>query len=278
MTRADKSTDRHPQQTEHAPAGNEPARFLRNLTSLPDADFAATYSPAIAAVFHRYDDLPDPAAARRGLLLALKAALKRRRAFILPRFTQAEDSWRIRECASYAVAVAVLVEHADALLHPADRPAEPDDWARILDDPHAVPDVSSARASLFHAIIPAQGRRWIAREPLVQTLIANYFTGTAPDELRDIVGPVVAGFGHERQASRLTPDNDLPAPIEPVTNDPSKPSPQRRPSFLGRTFAQALATLRRPPRTPGDPDRPADTETKADRDGPRGPPAATRCR
>ena len=83
---------------------------------MPDADFASAYSPAIAAAFTSYADLPNPAAARRALLLALKAALKRRRAFILPRFTQAEDSWRIRECASYAVAVAVLVEHTSLII------------------------------------------------------------------------------------------------------------------------------------------------------------------
>ena len=239
---------------EQAPAGNEPARFLRNLTSLPDADFASTYSPAIAAVFAIYADLPDPAAARRALLLALKAALKRRRAFILPRFTQAEDSWRIRECASYAVAVAVLVEHASALLDRTDPPAEPDAWARILVDPEADADGSNARASLFHAIVPARGRRWIAREPLVQTLIANYFTSTAPDELRDIVGPVVAGFGQDRQAARLSPGDDPRSPLEPVPSHPAGPSPRHRPGFIMRTFARARATLSRLPQPHGEPD------------------------
>ena len=158
-------TVRHRPRPEQASDGIEPARFLRNLTSLPDADFASTYSPTIAAVFASYADLPDPDAARRALLLALKAALKRRRAFILPRFTQAEDSWRIRECASYAVAVAVLVEHACALLHCADQSADTEPWARILGDPEADPGDASPRVSLFHAIVPAQGRRWIAREP-----------------------------------------------------------------------------------------------------------------
>ena len=246
-------TSRQRPRPEQAPAGNEPARFLRNLTSLPDADFASTYSPAIAAVFASYADLPDPAAARRALLLALKATLKRRRAFILPRFTQAEDSWRIRECASYAVAVAVLVEHAYTLLGSADRSAEPDAWARILGDPEADTDGSNPRASLFHAIVPAQGRRWIAREPLVQALIANYFTGTAPDELRDIIGPVVAGFGRDRQAARFPPDDDPPAHVEPDPNHLPKPSTHHLPGFLMRSFARARATLSRRPKPLDDP-------------------------
>ena len=248
MPHEDKPTVRHRPRPEQPPAGNEPARFLRNLTSLPDADFASTYSPAIAAIFASYADLPDPAAARRALLLALKAALKRRRAFILPRFTQAEDSWRIRECASYAVSIAVLVEHANALLDRADRPAEPDAWARILSDPEAAPDSSNVRASLFHAIVPARGRRWISREPLVQTLIGNYFTGTAPDELRDIIGPVVAGFGRDHQAARFPPDDDPPAHVEPIPNHPPKPSTRHLPGFLMRSFARARATLSHRPK------------------------------
>ena len=255
MPHEDKPTVRHRPRPEQTPAGNEPARFLRNLTSLPDADFASTYSPAIAAVFTSYADLPDPAAARRALLLALKAALKRRRAFILPRFTQAEDSWRIREGASYAVAIAVLVEHASALLDRGDRPAEPDAWTRILGHPEAAPDSSNVRASLFHAIVPARGRRWISHEPLVQTLIGNYFTGTPPHELRDIIGPVAAGFGHDRQAARRPPDNDLLPPHEPVATEPSKPSPQHRPGLLVRGLEGARAILSRRPLRRGEPGR-----------------------
>ncbi len=98
MRQAAKPTDRR-RQTAQPPA-DEPARFLRNLTSPPDVDLASTHSPAIAAVLARYGELPNPAAAKRTLLLALKAALKRRRAFILRRFTQAEDSWRIRQSRS----------------------------------------------------------------------------------------------------------------------------------------------------------------------------------
>ena len=264
MPHEDKPAVRQRPRSEQAPAGNEPARFLRNLTSLPDADFASTYSPAIAAVFARYTDLPNPAAARRALLLALKAALKRRRAFILPRFTQAEDSWRIRECASYAVAVAVLVEHASALLDRTDPSPERDAWPPILGDPEAGPDSSSGRVSLFHAIVPTQGRRWIAREPLVQTLIANYFTDTAPDELRDIIGPVVAGFGRDHKAARFPPDNDPPAPLDPVPNHPSTRSPGRRIGFLTRSFARVRATLSRRPQPHDEPSRGRCRDTEVD--------------
>ena len=243
MRQAATPTDRGRPRIHDATAGDEPARFLRNLTSLPDAEFASTYSPAVHAVLARYAGLPDPAAARRALLLALKAALKRRRAFILPRFTQAEDSWRIRECATYAVAIAVLVEHAAAMLAPdrADEPADPDPWARILSHPEADPDTpgSTSRDALFDAIVPARGRRWIAREPLVRTLIANYFTDAAPNELRDIVAPVVAGFGHERQALSSPKDEDCPASPAGVGNQPSNPPPPNRPRLLLRALAWA---------------------------------------
>lgn len=184
MRQAAKPTDRRRRPTEQPPAA-EPARFLRNLTSLPDPDFASTNSPAIAAAIAGYSELPDPAAASRALLLALKAALKRRRAFILPRFTQAEDSWRIRECASYDVAVAVLVEHAYAVLAPYrdDTPADPDLWRRFLADPTAQPDASSPHAALFLAIVPAKGRRWIAGEPLVRIDEFDIAAGALLDEL-----------------------------------------------------------------------------------------------
>ena len=238
MRQAPKPIDRRRRRLEQTPPSDETARFLRNLTSLPDAEFAATYSPAIHAVLARYADLPNPAAAKRELLLALKAALKRRRAFILPRFTQAEDSWRIRECATYAVAVAVLVEHALAPDRNA-QPTDPDEWTRLLADPDADPDAGS-RAALFHAIVPPRGRRWLAREPLVRTLVANYFTDTAPNELRDIVGPVVEGFGQERQALS-SPDNDdsrassAGAPEQPSNSQP----PPHRPRLLKRALAWA---------------------------------------
>ena len=242
MRRAPKPTDR-PRQ----PTAAEPARFLRNLTSLPDADFASTYSPAIAAVLARYRELPNPAAARRTLLLALKASLKRRRAFILPRFTQAEDSWRIRECASYAVAIAVLVEHANAVLSAdrADPPADPGSWSLILADPAAEANEPSPRAALFQAIVPAQGRRWIAREPLVQTLIASYFTDTEPNELRDIVGPVVADFRHDRRAARQPRNADSQPGSHDVPNHPPGSSSANVVGLFARFLEWARATLGR---------------------------------
>ncbi len=247
MRQASKPTDRRRPRVERTPPSDETAQFLRNLTSLPDAEFAATYSPAIAAVLARYRALPDPAAARRALLLALKAALKRRRAFILPRFTQAEDSWRIRECATYAVAVAILVEHAAATLAP-DRnaqPTDPDVWTRLLADPEAEPDAGGSRScdALLNAIVPARGRRWIAREPLVRTLLANYFTDTAPNELRDIVGPVVAAFGHERQALSPAGNDDSPASPTRVPDDSAKPPLPNRPRLLERALARARAAF-----------------------------------
>ena len=59
----------------------------------------------------------------------------------VPRFTQAEDSWRIRECTSYAFAIAIIVEHAAAThrVDQADPPPGPDTWTHLLADPKAVP-------------------------------------------------------------------------------------------------------------------------------------------
>ena len=247
MRQAAKPTDRRRSRVEHASAGDESARFLRNLTSLPDAEFASTYSPAIHTVLARYADLPNPAPARRELLLALKAALKRRRAFILPRFTQAEDSWRIRECATYAVAIAILVEHAVVMLAPdnTDQSPDPDVWTRILTDPEADLDAggSGSRNALFHVIVPARGRRWIAREPLVQTLIANYFTDTAPNELDHIVAPVVSRFGHERQELSPPSNDDSPATPAAVPDHSSKLPPPNQAPLLVRALAWARAAF-----------------------------------
>ena len=255
MRQAATPTDRGRPRIHDATAGDEPARFLRNLTSLPDAEFASTYSPAVHAVLARYAGLPDPAAARRALLLALKAALKRRRAFILPRFTQAEDSWRIRECATYAVAIAVLVEHAAAMLAPdrADEPADPDPWARILSHPEADPDTpgSTSRDALFDAIVPARGRRWIAREPLVRTLIANYFTDAAPNELRDIVAPGGRGV-RARAPGALEPQGrGLPLLLPPAsgTSRPThRPRTGRGSSYVRSRGPAVSADTEDPPR------------------------------
>ena len=221
--------------------------------------------PPSAPFSRSYADLPDPARRQaRPAPGALKAALKRRRAFILPRFAQAEDSWRIRECASYAVAITVLVEHACAVLapHQADPPADPDPWPRILADPIARADGSSARVALFHAIVPAQGRRWIAREPLVQTLIANYFTDTDPAELRDIVGPAVAAFGHDRQAAWRPPNDDSQPSSANVRHRPPGSSSGNRAVRFARILARArtaLSRLRRPDTRAA---RPGSTDTK----------------
>ena len=249
MRHADKSTDRHHPRVERRPTVDEPARILRNLTSLPDAEFASTYSPTIAAAFASYRDLPDPAAANRALLLALKAALKRRRAFILPRFTQAEDSWRIRECASYAVAITIIVEHAAAMHrvdHP-DPPPHPDVWARLLADleTDATETAPTTRTALFHSLVPARDRRWIAREPLVRTLIANYFTGTEPNELHEIVDPVVAGFGLDGN-DPARPQDDNPQLTQAAVPGPSsKPSSRKRATLLLRIVETGRAVFGR---------------------------------
>ena len=250
MPQAAKPTDRCRPPAERVAAGDEPARFLRNLTSLPDAEFASTYSPAIHRVLERYADCPDPAAARRELLLSLKAALKRRRAFILPRFTQAEDSWRIRECATYAVAVVVLVEHAAATLDPnrTDPPTESGAWTGILAEPEAEPDAGTplSRIALFHAIVPARGRRWIAGEPLVRTLLANHFADTAPNELHDIVGPVIAGFGQAPQGVPAPSRHDtLQNSPAPVPSRPPEPPTPKRPLTVRRSLAWVRAAFGR---------------------------------
>ena len=103
---------------------------------------------------------------------------------------KAEDIWRIPDCAFYAIAI--IVEHA-ATMHRVDHPNprhDPNAWAHLLADSEA--DASAAGpttpTALFPSLVPARGRRWIAREPLVRTLIANYFTATEPNELHEIVG------------------------------------------------------------------------------------------
>ena len=60
MWQRPKPTHRRRPGVEQTLTSDETARLLRNLTSLPDSEFAATYSRAIAAVLARYRDLPGP--------------------------------------------------------------------------------------------------------------------------------------------------------------------------------------------------------------------------
>ena len=134
-----------------------------------------------------------------------------------------------RACARLAGARRRRSTHRDRRLAADPRQSGDPAWTRC----------PSSHCTFFHAIVPPPGRRWIAREPLVQKLIANYFTATAPNELDDIVGPVVAGFANDRQA-RPT-DDHLPPPSD--GHDSSTSSGERRTGLLTRTLARASKAL-----------------------------------
>ena len=187
-------------------------------TSLPPREFARTHGAVIDRLWDTYGLFPphDADGVRLSLVQALSAVLKHRRAFVLPRFTAADDVWRMRECVSFALTVAVAIDHLAAYLRSRDdayrTPLAPlwEDLAPASDhgNPGGLP------AAVYHLLVPARGRQWIAREPAVAALLANYYTGDDPNDFDDVTRPILHRYlpGGRHAAAD-------PAPDEPPTSE-----------------------------------------------------------
>jgi len=183
-----------------SPFPAEDARRLEalwRLTALPREEFAATYEAMFARAWRFADGgSRECAAARTEILNAVTASLRTRQGRILPRFAAAEDSGRMAELMSFALADAVL---ADRLGRLAGRVAERG-WCPWEDAmPPGVPlqDVAVPRSyGLLLAVRFAgpEGGAWLAQEPVVVRELAAYF-GPGPSELRDIADAAMAAIG-----------------------------------------------------------------------------------
>ncbi len=195
---------RSPPAPPDAAAGPRPPELKRahreilNNTSMPPGEFARTHGAVIDRVWDAYGAFPadDAARVRQSFADALSTVLKHRRAFVLPRFTPADDQWRMRECISFALTAVVAIDHVAAYLRSRDG-IYGTTLATLWDGLDAGGPLAASPglpAALYHLLVPPRGRRWIDSEPPVAALLANYYAGVDPDDLLDVVGPVLPRY------------------------------------------------------------------------------------
>ncbi len=173
-------------------------REILNNTSMPPGEFARTHGAVVERLWDAYGLFPpdDAARIRQSFVDALSTVLKHRRAFVLPRFTPADDQWRMRECISFALTAAVSIDHLAAYLKSRDA-LYGTTLAALWDGlgpGRALAASPGLPAALYHLLVPPRGRQWIDSEPPVAALLANYYAGAEPDDLRDVIGPVLPRY------------------------------------------------------------------------------------
>ncbi|MCY3811193.1 MAG: hypothetical protein OXH15_05305 [Gammaproteobacteria bacterium] len=179
-------------------AETEAAAELWRLTALPREEFDATYGEMLRGFWRCIGGVRGAAwTALRGRALAHAiAALKVRRAHVLPRFAAAEDAARLAEVMSFALAACVVAERFGQVLGRAAGP----DWCPMEADVPAqteLADVAVPRA--FGALVlprllgPA-GHEWLGQQPEALREVAAYFGG-GPSQLRAIADDAAARIG-----------------------------------------------------------------------------------
>ncbi|MCY3811292.1 MAG: hypothetical protein OXH15_05810 [Gammaproteobacteria bacterium] len=168
---------------------------LLRLTALPPDEFDATYG----ALLRRSWGViaaprgPDWTAVRERTLACLVAALKVRRAHVLPRFAAAEDAYRLTEAMSFALAACVVAERLALVLGRATGPG----WCPLTGTVPAdieLADVAVPRsfgALLLPRLLGETGRQWLGEQPEALREAAAYFGG-GPSQLRDIADDAAA--------------------------------------------------------------------------------------
>ena len=168
------------------------------LTALPREEFEATYGDlfrrcwrwAAAAPGAEWMALKDRALAH------VTAALKVRRAYVLPRAAPAEDAARLAEVMSFALAACVLAERFAGVLGRTVAPG----WsplhgavpaAAVLAD---MPVPRSFGALLLARLVGDAGHEWLAQEREALWAAVGYF-GEGPSELREIARDAAARIG-----------------------------------------------------------------------------------
>ena len=200
---------------------------LYRLTALPRDEFDATYGDLLRrswrcigkAAGREWETLRE-----RAVKCAV-AALKVRQAHVLPRFAAAEDSYRLAEVMSFALAACVVAERFVQVLGRAAGP----DWCPLTGDVPAGTELAdtdvprSFGALVLPRLLGAPGHDWLGQQPEALLEVAAYF-GDAPSELRRIADDAAARIGMPVVApppeSGTPGENAVPA-MRPAENEAS---------------------------------------------------------
>ena len=202
---------------------------LWRLTALPRAEFEATYG-AMLGGFWRYAASARGeawAALRRETLACAVAALRARQARVLPRFAAAEDTARLAEVMSFALAACVVAERFAAVAGRATAPG----WRPLTDDvpecatPGGAPPPRPFGALLLARLAGEAGLGWLGQEPAALHALAAYFAD-GPSELRAIAEEAERRIGLVLNRAAPVSAPAAPRAEEGAADPPDAPQPQ----------------------------------------------------
>ena len=209
---------------------------LYRLTALPREEFEATYGDLLRRCWHSIAKVrgAEWTALRERALQCAIAALKVRQAHVLPRFAAAEDSSRMAEVMSFALAACVVAERFGLVLGRAVGP----DWSPMAGDVPEGTELAdrdvprSLGALVLPRLLGVAGHEWLGQQPEALLEVAAYFGG-GPSELRRIaddaaarIGRPVVPPGPAREALAENGDADgHAAPTAPETEPASTAAP-----------------------------------------------------
>ena len=171
------------------------------LTALPRDEFDVTYGGVFGRAWSYGSACRglDWEAVKAEILNGVTAALRARQARIVPRFAAAEDSGRLQEVMSFALAVSVVAELLGRVAAQCTaRSWRP--WAEPLPADAALERTATPDAFgwiLMPYLAGEAGQAWLAQEPVARREMAAYFSA-GPSELRDIVDAAAAAMSVAR--------------------------------------------------------------------------------
>ena len=207
---------------------------LCRLTALPREEFDATYGELLRRCWRSIGRArgAEWTVLRERTLKCAVAALKARQAHVLPRFAAAEDSSRLAEVMSFALAACVVAERIGLALARAAAP----NWCPLTDDVPAgtaLADLDAPRsfgALVLPRLLGPAGREWLGQQPAALLEVAAYFGG-GPSDLRRIADDAAARIGmpaaapppaRETSGENAVPAAGLPEGEAPAPDAPSE--------------------------------------------------------
>ena len=202
---------------------------LYRLTALPREEFDATYGELLRRCWRCIAKASGPEweALRERTFKCAIAALKVRQAHVLPRFAAAEDSYRLAEVMSFALAACVVAERFAQVLGRAAGP----DWCPLTGDVPAGTELAdtdvprSLGALVLPRLLGAAGHEWLGQQPEALLEVAAYFGG-GPSDLRRIADDAADRIGMPAVApgpARETAGEDG-RPVECEAEDDGSPT------------------------------------------------------